>query len=69
MPFIQDLPNAVGGKSLKNAEPLSEVRQRVLILGSDFQKQGEEKVSYYSMHFLVALDSKATALKGCFCTS
>ena len=32
---------------------------KVLVLGSDFRKQGEEKIKiYYSMHVLVALDLK-----------
>ena len=34
----------------------------MLILDSDFRKQGEGKIRiYYNMHFLVALDSKAAA--------
>ena len=47
MSVIKDLSNAVGGKT-KSAEPLSEVRQKVLVLGSDFRKQGEGKIAYYS---------------------
>ena len=31
----------------------------MLVLGSGFRKQGEREMSYYSMHVLLALDSKA----------
>ena len=52
MSVIKDLPNVVGGKTLKSAEPLSKVRQKALILDSDFRKQREKKITiYYSMHF------------------
>ena len=39
-------------ENLKSAEPLSEVKQKVLVLDSDFRKQGEGKVVYYACIFL-----------------
>ena len=36
----------------------------MLVLGSGFQKQGEGKIIYYSMHVLVALDTKAADVEG-----
>ena len=41
-----------GPKLLKSTEPLSEVRQKMLVLDSDFRKQGEGKVDYYACMFL-----------------
>ena len=61
-------PTQCGGwQNLKNAEPLSEVRQKVLVLDSDFRKQEEGKVDYYAFMFLMALDSKQLMPRGCFC--
>ena len=66
MPVIKDLPNAVGGKTLKSTEPLSEVRQKVLILGSSFRKQREGKkiTIYYSMHVFGGLGLKSNCQEG-----
>ena len=51
MPIITDIPNAVSGQNLESAEPLSKVRQKLLVLDSRFRKQGEGKVDYYACVF------------------
>ena len=50
-------PNEVDGQNLKSAVPLNEGFERVLILDSDFRKQGERKVDYYVYCIFVASNS------------
>ena len=55
--------NAVGGQNLESVESLSEVKQKLLVLDSDFRKWGEGKVVYYNMHVFGGLGFKAVDAK------
>ena len=53
----------VGGKILKCIEPLSEVREKVLVLGSGFRKRGEGKIDYYIYYVFGGFGFKAAVAK------